>query len=290
MGQSAAAASRSASSNLGMAQVIEFSPTPQSLPHGTWSEHNYQIKRNSIFLLIGMLIMDGRTEDPPFRSADQGTSTNGYKLMSKDKDSSGHYKVATYDNSNDLRVNERTPWHTNSFTTNYDKLLHQAEAGDAQSQYNLGFCYYMGMLSGFQDYKEAGKWYQRAAVNGNSRAQYMLGTGYSGGGLGLPVDYNKALKWYTKAAKGGDADAQGSLGLWYLMGGNGVNQDHEEAVKWFTRGAEAGDPVSQFNLGLCYRDGHGTDRDEKEAAKWFTKAAERGDQGAKKQLELLKSK
>jgi len=233
--------------------------------------------------------MDGRTEDPPFRSADQFTSTNGYKLMSKDKDSSGRYKAATYDNSNNVCFNELSAWRTNSIDTTYDKLLQEAEAGNAQSQYNLGFLNDKAITDGFPNHNEAVKWYQRAAVNGNSRAQYELGRGYSGGGLGLPVDYKKALKWYTKAAKGGDADAQGSLGLWYLMGGNGVDQDHEEAVKWFTKGAEAGDTGSQFNLGLCYRDGVGTDRDEKEAAKWFTKAAERGNQ-YKKELELLKFK
>jgi TPR repeat protein len=234
--------------------------------------------------------MNGRAEIPNFRPADKVPSTNGYKLMSKDKDSRGHYKAATYDNSNDLCVNEQLSWHTNSFTTNYDKLLHEAEAGDARSQYNLGFCYERGIIFGVPNDNEAGKWYQRAAIQGNSRAQNKLGIGYGFGAFGFPVNYKEALKWYTRAAKAGDADAQSCLGLWYLNGGNGVYQDHEKAVDWFTRAAKAGDWGSQFNLGLCYRDGLGTDKDEKEAAKWFTKAAEKGDEEAKKQLEILKSK
>lgn len=234
--------------------------------------------------------MDGRAEIPDFRPADKETSTNGYKLMSKDKDSSGHYKAATYDNSNDLCVNESMSWYTNSYTTTREELFHKAEAGDAKSQYDLGFLYDKGFFDGYRNGNEAGRWYQKAAVNGNSRAQYWLGRGYHSGDFGLTVNYKEALKWYTRAAKGGDADAQNSLGYWYLVGGNGVDQDHEEALNWFTRAAEAGDRVSQFHLGLCYRDGLGTDKDEKEAAKWFTKAAEQGVKEAKKQLEKLKSK
>jgi TPR repeat protein len=212
--------------------------------------------------------MNGRAEIPDFRPAD---------------------KAVTDGLPDEISVNEIMSWHTNSYTTTREELFRKAEAGDAKSQYDLGFLYDKGVFDGYPNYNEAGRWYQKAAVNGNSRAQYWLGRGYHFGDFGFPVNYKEALKWYTRGAKGGDADAQNSLGSWYLMGGDGVDQDHEEAVKWFTKAAEAGDSASQFHLGLCYRDGLGTDKDEKEAAKWFTKAAERGDEEAKKQIELLKS-
>ena len=54
--------------------------------------------------------------------------------------------------------------------------------------------------------------------------------------------------------------------------------------------AEAGDAKAQFLLGACYYEGEGVEKDEKEAVKWYTKSAEQGNAGAKKQLELLKSK
>ena len=49
-----------------------------------------------------------------------------------------------------------------------------------------------------QDYKEAIKWYRRAAEQGNDRAQYNLGLMYDGG-YGVPQDYVQAHMWYDIA-------------------------------------------------------------------------------------------
>ena len=48
------------------------------------------------------------------------------------------------------------------------------EKGDAATQYNLGFMYSKGQGVA-QDYRQAAKWYQKAAEQGNYKAQYNLG-------------------------------------------------------------------------------------------------------------------
>ena len=53
---------------------------------------------------------------------------------------------------------------------------------------------------------------------------------YSGGGVAQY--YKEAMKWYTKAAEQGHAIAQYNLGLMYKMG-QGVVQDYKSAHMWF---------------------------------------------------------
>ena len=53
---------------------------------------------------------------------------------------------------------------------------------------------------------------------------------YSGGGVAQY--YKEAMKWYTKAAEQGNAVAQNNLGFMY-DNGKGVAQDYKEAVNWW---------------------------------------------------------
>ena len=50
-------------------------------------------------------------------------------------------------------------------------------------------------------------------------------------GEGVPQDYKEAVKWYTKAAEQGDVDAQYNLGLMYYNG-EGVPKDLVQAYAW----------------------------------------------------------
>ena len=50
------------------------------------------------------------------------------------------------------------------------------------------------------------KWYQKAAEQGNADAQYNLGFCYSNGN-GVEQSYEEAVKWYQKAAEQGNAYA-----------------------------------------------------------------------------------
>ena len=79
-----------------------------------------------------------------------------------------------------------------------------------------------------QNDKEAMRY--RKAAEGDASAQSSLGFMYAKG-QGVTQDYKEAVKWYRKAADQGDAIAQYYLGLMYEKG-RGVKQDYITAHMW----------------------------------------------------------
>ena len=154
----------------------------------------------------------------------------------------------------------------------------KAEKGDAQSQYELGYAFYIGSLGVAKDQVEAAKWFRRAAEQNLPGAQHNLGVSYADG-QGVAKDEAEAAKWFRKAAEQNYADAQYSLGICY-ENGRGVAKDEVEAAKWYRKAAEQNLPEAQLNLGNCYANGQGVTKDEVEAVKWYRKAAEQNDAGA----------
>ena len=94
-------------------------------------------------------------------------------------------------------------------------------------------------------------------------------------GHGVAQDYKEAIKWYRKAADQEDSDAESKLG-WMYFSGEGVAQDYKEAIKWFHKAADQGDLRSQHNLGLMYFDGTGVLKDAVTAHMWFEIAGANG--------------
>ncbi len=87
----------------------------------------------------------------------------------------------------------------------FEKILKEAESGDAGAQSDLGICYELG--DGVtQDYVRAVDWYRKAAERGNVNAQFLLGECYIYG-RGAEQSDTEAVKWYTKAAEQGDKEA-----------------------------------------------------------------------------------
>ena len=149
----------------------------------------------------------------------------------------------------------------------------KADAGDAEAQCNLGWCYAYG--EGVETNKvEAVKWYRKAAEQGDAFAQCMLGRCHEKG-EGVKKDMVEAVKWYRKAAEQGDADAQRVL-CWCYTTGEGVKKDMTEAVKWYRKAAERDNSEAQCLLGACFAKGAGVAKNMTEAVKWFRKAAEQG--------------
>ena len=108
---------------------------------------------------------------------------------------------------------------------------------DAQAQYNLAIKYYDG--DGVeQDFKEAVKWFQKAADQGFALAQYNLGVMYEKG-QGVGQDFKEAVKWYQKAADQGIADAQNNLGFMYANG-QGLEKNYATAYAWVSIAAANG--------------------------------------------------
>ena len=126
----------------------------------------------------------------------------------------------------------------------FDNCLPLAEQGVASAQFNLGNMYNGGQ-GVTQDYKQAVKWYRKAAEQGYARAQFNLGNMYASG-QGVIQDYKQAVKWYRKAAEQGDADAQNNLGAMY-GNGQGVTQDYVLAHMWWNIAASSGDKDSIYN-------------------------------------------
>lgn len=124
-----------------------------------------------------------------------------------------------------------------------------------------------------QNYKEALKWWQKAAEHGSGIAMFCLGAACHEG-RGTNQNYEEAAEWWQRAhallAQARSAEACLS-----------VEQDiFREAMEWWRPAAESGDAVAQFNLGSIY-DYFWIKRDLNEAVKWLMKAAEQGHAGAK---------
>ena len=76
---------------------------------------------------------------------------------------------------------------------------------------NLGVMYYTGQ-GVEQDFKEAVKWYQKAADQGYATAQYSLGVMY-GEGSGVLQDDVTAYAWWDISAANGQEKARIFKGL-----------------------------------------------------------------------------
>lgn len=159
-----------------------------------------------------------------------------------------------------------------------------AEQGHVLAQCNLGVMYENGWGVS-QNYHEAVQWYRKAAEKGFAQAQYSLGLAYMQG-QGITRNDKEAQIWLRKAAEQGYILAQCSLGI-LLIEGQGVPKDHQEAAKWFRKAAENGYAQAQYNLGILYYNGQGVPQNYQEAIQWYRKAAEQGDASAQYNLGVM---
>ena len=86
---------------------------------------------------------------------------------------------------------------TKKAPTHILELEKKAEAGDAFAQFNLGNAYYK-RNDVPQDYKEAVKWFTKAADHKWGAPKAKLGECYLNG-IGVAKDKKEAVKWFTKA-------------------------------------------------------------------------------------------
>ncbi|MEW5786812.1 MAG: tetratricopeptide repeat protein [Pseudomonadota bacterium] len=202
------------------------------------------------------------------------------------------------------------------------RLMREAEAGNVESQWNLGRLYNTGGLGGVQldeakaakwfrkageaghaqaalaygemlfngkgmaaNTQEAGKWFRIAAERGIPKAMYMWGLLLEIG-HGTAQDAQAAYAWFKKAADGGETRAYNSLGDLYSEG-RGVTANAAEAAKWYRKGMESGDAAATASLGGLYYSGNGVAKDEAQAARLFLRAAEGGNRNAMFNMGLI---
>ncbi len=156
------------------------------------------------------------------------------------------------------------------FGQEINELLSRAEKGDAKAQYLVGI-YYSDGREISPDFKEAYKWYEKAAKQGMPEAQCAMGTRYFMG-VGVEIDYSEAFKWHQLAANQNYAPSETMLGMMYLYG-SGLPKNPSIAFNWFERAANKGDALSQTFLGVLYFRGEGVSKDLVSAYKWLTLAS-----------------
>ena len=168
----------------------------------------------------------------------------------------------------------------------FEELKAKAEAGDADSEYQLGFRYSNG--DGVpKDFSKAVKWLRKAADQSNVQAETALGYCYATG-QGVAKEQTEAAKWYRKAAEQNFAPAEFNLGNCYANG-QGVAKDDAEAVKWYRKAAEQDFAQAQISLALSYALGQGVVKDYVESYKWTLLAASQGDKDAKETMPILEN-
>lgn len=90
---------------------------------------------------------------------------------------------------------------------------------------------------------------QLDAEQGDSDAQFELGMGYYYGQGDVRKNYKEAAKWYLKAAKQGMPEAELEIGLMYGEG-KGVRKDASRAIYWLLSAARKGQNVGQLDIEL----------------------------------------
>ncbi|MFZ1545569.1 MAG: tetratricopeptide repeat protein [Candidatus Nitrotoga sp.] len=159
---------------------------------------------------------------------------------------------------------------------NLAQLKVQAESGDPNAQFDLGWMYDTGDDSKIlaKDIRKAAEWYEKAAIQGHAKAQTGLGLLYVNGN-GLPQDYVKGVDWLQKAAAQGDPEAQLHLG-WLYRDGKGIPKDPAKALVWWQNAADRGFAHAQFILGVIYNKGEIVPRNVDKTIEYWQKAVMQG--------------
>jgi len=129
-------------------------------------------------------------------------------------------------------------------------------------------------------YRQLLEWAQNEAKKGNDAGGYAndtLGDLFYNG-TGVKQDYKEAEKWYLKAAEIGNGNAQHTLGIMCFYG-KGIKQDYYSASQWFFKSAIQSKAnlltqMSQLYLGYLYSNGFGVSKNITESTKWYEKAIE----------------
>jgi TPR repeat protein len=120
------------------------------------------------------------------------------------------------------------------------QLMYRAEQGDAGAQGALAVEYYKGECVA-QNYYEAVKWANKAAMWGDSQGQIVMGMAYLTGDGGVPKSADEAFTWWSRAAEQNVPMGQFLVGYAYLHS-IGVAQDYNKSMKWMRRACDNGEP------------------------------------------------
>ena len=114
--------------------------------------------------------------------------------------------------------------------------------------------------------------YEEAADRGVASAMCMLGdrSFYSNKEKKEDI-YKEAVRWYEKAAKREDEWGLYALGICYYYG-YGVKKSRKKAAKLFMRSSAYGCPDALWHLATCFYNGIGVKKNKKKAYKYYREA------------------
>lgn len=165
-------------------------------------------------------------------------------------------------------------------TQEFDKaipiLKQAAELGNAESQYNLGYCY-QGGIGVAQNSKKAIEWYSKSAEQGWNDSLYSMMMAY-GSGHGVQQDFNKAFLFALKCSENGDGTCMFNVISCYKEG-MGTKKDLDKMLEWAIRLGKLQNPEnlqksgyitsSRLNLAYTYRDGTDVKQNNFKSYQWF---------------------
>ena len=164
-------------------------------------------------------------------------------------------------------------------------LVASAEAGDRESQFQLGLAYEAGDGVPY-DEQLATLWFKRAAQQEHPDALLHYGDALYYG-RGVSKDLPKSFAQYLRGANLGNLGCQFAVGFAYFNG-EGVETDEKLAEMWYLRAADLGNADAQLHYGFMHENGSaGLPIDYELAAKWYRKAAAQGVGKAMKAMGLL---
>ena len=160
-----------------------------------------------------------------------------------------------------------------------------AAAAEAEAAYEKGMRWFSeAWENGKKDsaFREAARYFRKAAEAGHARACYMLAK-MADGGRGMEQDSVECARWCALAAQQGLADAQLFYGELLALG-CGMEENLAESFKWYTLAGEQGNCEAWFQLGCLYAEGRGCPKSKKKAEELWIRAAETGSTNAQLKL------
>lgn len=149
-------------------------------------------------------------------------------------------------------------------------LSKQALDGDLYAQYDLGCCYYSGIMVS-QNYQEAFQWYNKSAQQGLPEAMQSLALCYLWGN-GVNENLDEGMKWQYKAAESNVPTILYTTGvICEQFAGDSI-----KAFNYYKKAADLGNIEASLIIGADYRDGVLVSQDYAKALEYYTKAAEKG--------------
>ena len=149
-------------------------------------------------------------------------------------------------------------------------LSKQALDGDLYAQYDLGCCYYSGIVVS-QNFQEAFQWYNKSAQQGLPEAMQSLALCYIRGN-GVQANYEEGMKWQYKAAESNVPTILYTTGVICEQ----FADDSIKAFNYYKKAADLGSIEASLIIGADYRDGVIVSQDYTKALEYYTKAAEKG--------------